>query len=167
MEYTVRALGRIDSNSNWISLLYQHWVTELCLAINSMRPIYRVPWNLVNLGSGNGLVPVRCQAELPEPILAYCYLDLLEQTSVKSELKIHKFSFKKLYLKMLSAKWPPFYSGLNVNYYLVLWTPTTAHLSLKERWSTLNAINTVVMLLSEDYYFPLLFCYNPIFCHVQ
>ena len=36
---------------------------------------------LVNIGSDNGLSPVRCQA-LTEPMLTYCQLEPQEQTSI-------------------------------------------------------------------------------------
>ena len=51
---------------------------------------------------------------LPEPMLTYCRLDPSEQTSVKFELKIQNFSFKKMLLKRSSGKWRPFCFGINV-----------------------------------------------------
>ena len=48
---------------------------------------------------------------LPEPMLAYCQLDPEEQTSMKFKIKTYNFSFMKMHLKMLSAKWQPFCPG--------------------------------------------------------
>ena len=53
----------------------------------------------------------------PEPVLEYCQLEPLEQTSVKFQAKfIH---FHKKNLKTSSAKWWPFSHGLNVLRYLL------------------------------------------------
>ena len=41
---------------------------------------------------------------LPERMQIYCQLDPLEQISVIFELEYNKFSFRKIHLKMLSAK---------------------------------------------------------------
>ena len=46
---------------------------------------------------------------LSEPMLEYCQLDPWE-----TSIEIHTFSFKKIHLKISSAKWRPFYLGLNV-----------------------------------------------------
>ena len=50
----------------------------------------------------------------PKPIPTCCQLDPQQQTSVKFESKYNSFHFKKMHFKMSSAKWCPFYSGLNV-----------------------------------------------------
>ena len=53
---------------------------------------------------------------LPKPIPTYCQLKAWN--SVKFQSKIQAFSFEKLYLRMLSARWRLFYSGLRVCYIL-------------------------------------------------
>ena len=68
--------------------------------------------SLVNIGSGNGLSPVRRQA------ITWTNFDLLSiaphvQTSVKFD-EIRNFLFNKLHLKMSFTKCRPFYSVLNV-----------------------------------------------------
>ena len=54
---------------------------------------------------------------LPEPILIYCQFDPLQQIHFSQNTKL---SFSTLHLKMLSAKWQPFCSGLSVFTHLVL-----------------------------------------------
>ena len=51
---------------------------------------------------------------LAEQMLTYCQLGPYKQISVKFLIKTETFSLQKTYLKMLSAKWWPFCSGLNV-----------------------------------------------------
>ena len=58
---------------------------------------------LVNIGSGNGLVPVRRQA------ITWINADLLTIRPLETNfseilIKIQRFSFKKMHLKMSSAK---------------------------------------------------------------
>ena len=86
----------------WISPL-THWgrVTHICVG------------KLTIIGSDNGLSPGRRQAiiQTNDGIL------LIEPLGTNfSEIwsKIHTFSFKKMYLKLSSAKWRPFCLGLNV-----------------------------------------------------
>ena len=64
---------------------------------------------LVNIGTGNGLLPDSTKS-LPEPIWTYCQWD----PSGHMISEILKLSFKKIHLKMLSAKCLPFCSGLHV-----------------------------------------------------
>ena len=68
---------------------------------------------LTIIGSTNGLLPGRCQAI----IWTNAGILLIGPLGTNfSEIlsKIHSFSFKKMHLKMSSAKWPPFCFGLNV-----------------------------------------------------
>ena len=77
------------------------WVMHICIV------------NLTMVGSDNGLSPGRRQAI----IWTNAWILLIEPLGTNfSEIliKIHKFSFKKMHLKMLSAKWQPFCLGLNV-----------------------------------------------------
>ena len=43
---------------------------------------------------------------LPEPMMAYCQLDFLEQISMKFESEFYHFLFKKINSEMSSAKCP-------------------------------------------------------------
>ena len=80
-----------------------HWgrVTHICVG------------NLTIIGPDNGLSPGRCQAI----IWTNAGILLIGPWGTNfSEILIgiHKFSFKKINLKMSSAKWRPFCLGLNV-----------------------------------------------------
>ena len=46
---------------------------------------------------------------LSEPMLTYCQLEPKDHVSMKMYFKIQIFSFKKMRLNMLSAKWRPFH----------------------------------------------------------
>ena len=88
-----------------------HWgqVTHICLL------------DLTNIGSDNGLSPARCQTI----IWTNAGILLIEPSGTNfSEILIgiQIFSFKKMCLKMLSAKWRPFCLSLNV---LIYWWPPT------------------------------------------
>ena len=68
--------------------------------------------NLNIIGSDNGLSPGRRQAI----IWTYAEMSLvwtLETNLSEILIKIHTFSFKKMHLKVLSAKWWQFCLGLN------------------------------------------------------
>ena len=82
-----------------------------------MKFLNSSPWyrkyasvNWVSIGSGNGLPPVWCQA------ITWTSADLLlirprGTTVIEIGFKIQNFSFKKMQLKILSAKWRPFCPG--------------------------------------------------------
>ena len=77
------------------------WVTHICIS------------KLTIIGSDNGLSPERHQAI----IWTNAGILLIEPLGTNfSEIsnEIHTFSFKKMHLKMSSAKWRPFCLGLNV-----------------------------------------------------
>ena len=65
------------------------------------------------MGSDNGLSPGRRQAIIwtNDGLLL---IGPLETNFSEILIKIHTFSFKKIHLKMLSAKWRPFCLDLNV-----------------------------------------------------
>ena len=65
-----------------------------------------------NVASDNGLLPDWCQVIWNNAII----LSIRPRGTYFSEVlfKIQKFSFKEMHLKMLSAKWRPFFLGLNV-----------------------------------------------------
>ena len=50
---------------------------------------------------------------LSEPMLEYCYLDSLSTNFSQILIKIHPISFKKMHVKLSSAKWQPFCLGFN------------------------------------------------------
>ena len=87
-----------------INILLTHWgqVTHICVG------------NLTIIGPDNGLSLGRCQA------IIWTNAEILligPRGTNFSEILIgiHKFSFKKIHLKMSSAKWLPFCFGLNVS----------------------------------------------------
>ena len=68
---------------------------------------------LTSIGSDNGLSPGRRQAI----IWTNAGMLLIEPLGTNFNeilIEIHNFSFKKMHLKMSSAKWRPFCLGLNV-----------------------------------------------------
>ena len=68
---------------------------------------------LTIIGSDNGLSPGRCQAI----IWTNAGILLIRPLGTNFNeilIEIHTFSFKKMHLKMSSAKWRPFCLGLNV-----------------------------------------------------
>ena len=69
--------------------------------------------NLTIIASDNGLSPGRRQVIIwtNERILL---IELLGTKFSEILIKVHTFSFKKMHLKMSSAKWRPFCLGLNV-----------------------------------------------------
>ena len=85
---------RNERKSHW------GWVTHICVG------------NLTIIGSDNGLSPGRRQAI----IWTSAGILLIGPLETNSEISIgiQTFSFKKMHLKMLSAKWRPFCPGLNV-----------------------------------------------------
>ena len=121
------------------SILLTHWgrVTHICVS------------KLTIIGSDNGLSPGRRQAI----IWTNAGILLIRTLGTNfSEIlsAIHAFSFKKMHLKMSSAKWRPFCLGLNVLILLLLLHRATAGyrkeydevshtLSLKARWFSVRS----------------------------
>ena len=98
----------VESDGRRYSLL-THWgrVTHTCVG------------NLTIIGPDNGLSPGRRQGIIWTN--AVVFLIGPWGTSFSEILiGIHSFSFKKIHLKMSSAKWRPFYLGLNVLKVLVV-----------------------------------------------
>ena len=86
-----------------IPILLTHWgrVTYICIS------------KLTISGSDNGLSPGRRQA------IIWTNAGILLIRNLRTNfsgilMEIHTFSFKKMHLKMLSAKWRPFCHGFNV-----------------------------------------------------
>ena len=82
-------------------LAHWGWVTHICIS------------NLTTIGGDNGLSPGRPQAIIStnDGILLIGSLGINFSDIL---IKIHTFSFKKMYWKLSSAKWPRFCLGLNV-----------------------------------------------------
>ena len=100
-------------------LLSTHWgqVTHICVM------------TLIIIGSDNGLSPGRRQA------IIWTHAGILSMWTLGTNfsetfIKIHSFSFKKMHLKMSSAKWQPSCPGLNV---LIACSMTTVYCSI---WTT-------------------------------
>ena len=93
-------------------LLIFCWFTACVTSVNSLRPVtHKCVGNLTIIGSDNGLSPGRCQTIiwtnavilLIEPLRTY-FREMLTE--------IQPFSFKKMDVKMSSAKRRPFCLGL-------------------------------------------------------
>ena len=101
------ALRRLKSQVTWLFngllRIWTNWgrVTHICVG------------NLTIIGSDNGLSPGRCQA------IIWTSAGILLIWPVGTNFSeiligVQTFSFKKMHLKMSSAKWRPFCPGLNV-----------------------------------------------------
>ena len=87
-------------------------IMQISWRINSLRPSDAYMSKLTTIGLDNGLLPGRRQAIIwtNDGILLFRTLG----TNFSEILsKIHSFSFKKMHLKMASAKWLLFRLGLN------------------------------------------------------
>ena len=82
-----------------------------------------------SIGSDNGLSPIRCQAIIwtNDGILL---IGPLGTNCIGILNEIHRFSFKKIRLKVSSAKWRPLCLGLNV---LTKW-PDYAYFQTRHHW---------------------------------
>ena len=101
-----------------ISSLYtiqQPTVTQRTTLINSLRPsdVYICIGKLTIIGSDNGLSPDRRQAIIWTNA-GLLLIGPLGTNFSEILIKILTFSFKKMRLKVSSAKWRPFCLGLNV-----------------------------------------------------
>ena len=68
---------------------------------------------LTTIGSDDGLSPSRHQP-LSKPMLGILLIRILGTNFGETLSEIHTFSFKKMFLKMSSAKWRSFCLGFNV-----------------------------------------------------
>ena len=86
-----------------LAILLTHWgrVTHICVG------------KLTIIGSDNGLSPGRRQAIIWTNA-GILLIGPLGTNFSEILIAIQTFSFKKMYLKMASAKWRPFRLGLNV-----------------------------------------------------
>ena len=83
--------------------------------VNSLRPsdAYMCVVKLTIIGSDNGLSPGRCQATIWSNA-GILLIGRLGTNFSEILIGIQTFSFKKMHLKMSSAKWRSFCFGLNV-----------------------------------------------------
>ena len=88
---------------NYIHVALTHWdrVTHICVS------------KLTIIGTNNGLSPGRRQAIIWTNA-GILLIGHLGTNFSEILIRIHTFSFKKMHLKMSSAKWRPFCLGLNV-----------------------------------------------------
>ena len=98
--------GSVRLHMTWISqallqLTHWGWVTHICVG------------KLTIIGSDNGLSPGRRQAIIWTNV-GILLIRPLGTNFNEILIEIHTFSFKKMHLKMLSAKWQPFCLVLNV-----------------------------------------------------
>ena len=94
-------------------LSYKLLSLEYCL-FNSLRPVTHIyVGKLTNIGSDNGLSPGRRQAIIWTNARVLLIRPLGTNFS-EILIKINTFLFKKMHLKMSSAKWRPFCLALNV-----------------------------------------------------
>ena len=93
----------LSTSSSELYIVLTHWgrVTHICVS------------KLTTIGSDNGLSPGRRQAIIWTNAGLFLIWPLGTNFSEIS-IEIHTFSFKKMHLKMSSAKWRPFCLGLNV-----------------------------------------------------
>ena len=84
-------------------LLLTHWGQVMHICISKLNVI----------GSDNGLSPGRCQAIIWTNVEILLIVPL-ETNFCGILIKIHTFSFKKMYWKMLYWKWRPFCLNFNV-----------------------------------------------------
>ena len=134
----------MDDMSEWVSDRFSltHWgrVTHICVG------------KLNIIGSYNGLSYGRHQAIIWTNA-GILLIKPVETNFSEILIGIQRFSFKKSHLKMSSAKWRPFYVGLNVLrrnwnclYCCMPLAPPTAYLDPTE-------ITSVVVYDAEDVYF--------------
>ena len=83
------------------ALTHWGWVTHICVS------------KLTSIGSDNGLSPGRRQAIIWTNA-AILLIGPLRTNFSEILIAIETFSFKKMHLKISSAKWRPFCLGLNV-----------------------------------------------------
>ena len=111
----------ISTLKNYISLKYIPWYLSMSMQSNSThdelthwgRVTHICVGNLTIIGPDNGLSPGRRQAIIWTNagilLIGPWWINFSEIL-----IGIHTFSFKKINLKMSSAKWRPFCLGLNV-----------------------------------------------------
>ena len=103
--------------------LFEKWspYTGYCLT-HWVRAMHICVSKLTIIGSGKGLLPGRRQAIIWTNA-GILLIGPLRTNFSEILIEIHKFSFKKMHLQMLSGKWRPFCLSLNV--LNTVWLPST------------------------------------------
>ena len=98
-----RKINSIVTMYKTVIPMLAHWgrVTHICVR------------KLTIIGSDNALSPGRCQAMIWNNA-GLLLIEPLGTNFSEIWIRIQTFSFKKMHLKMASAKWRPFCLGLNV-----------------------------------------------------
>ena len=96
-----------------------HWgrVTYICVS------------DLTNIGSDNGLSPGRCQSII-RTNAGLLLIGPLGTNLSEIIIEILAFSFRKMRLKVSSAKWRPFWLGLNVIYRHIYYEMSPMHMHI-------------------------------------
>ena len=104
----------VKHNHDNESCVLTHWgrVTHICVS------------ELTIIGSDNGLSPERRQAIIWTSA-GILLIGPLGTNFSEISIAVQTFSFKKMHLKMASAKWRPLCRGLNVLSQLTLWKGST------------------------------------------
>ena len=89
------------------------FVYILVITVYSATVMHIYVSKLTTIGSDNGLSPCRRQASIWTNA-GIMLIGPIGTNFSEIQIKINTFSFKKMHLKMLFAKWQPFCPGLNV-----------------------------------------------------
>ena len=119
MRLAILSLSQAATKQLAVDMCLTHWgwVTHICVS------------ELTIIGSDNGLSPGWCQAIIWTND-GTLLMEHLGTNFSEIFIGIHAFSFKKMHLKMSSAKWWPFCLGLNV-LMIIVWIWIMAHTSNK------------------------------------
>ena len=119
----VSGLGHYWFGRWLVACLAPSHLDQFCPGLNELTHWGWVPHihisKLTIIGSDNGLSPGRCQA-IVWTNAVICLIGPLGTNFNEILIEIYTFSFKKMHLKMLSAKWTPFCLSLNVLTHLSL-----------------------------------------------
>ena len=115
-------------------LTHWGWVTHICVS------------KLTIIGSDNGLSPARRQAIIWTNV-GILLIGSLGTNFSEILIEIQTFSFKKMHLKISSAKWQPFCLGLNVlmfpNHLQQYTAYSTAFTNIEHRSYVSNGVSVV------------------------
>ena len=102
---------------------------------------------LTIIGSDNGLTPGRRQAIIWTSA-GILLIGPLETNFIEIPIVIQTFLFKKMHLKMSSAKWRPFCLGLNV----LTWLGWVTHSCVNEQQFQMHFIQCKYQVLIKTYH---------------
>ena len=95
--------SKISSIENGSTRYLTHWSLAMCICVGKLN---------IN-GSNNGLLPARCQVSIWTSA-GILLIGPLRSNFGEILIKVLRFSFKKMHLKMSSVKWQPSCLSLNV-----------------------------------------------------